>query len=123
MYLMARARVLSLEPDSPFLQFDCRHRMESWAMTPSSTTPSWVRVAFRPSLPNIEALIALVENLRIQEELRLQEEAKQIKLHNQRNAKCQIQHKEFLDSQEVKVEAQPTPKKVWRKKVSSPVTP
>jgi len=36
----------------------------------------------KPSLPNIEALIAFVENLRIQEELRLQEEAKQIKLHN-----------------------------------------
>ena len=29
----------------------------------------------KPSLPNIEALIAFVENLRIQEELRLQEEA------------------------------------------------
>ena len=64
-----------------------------------------------------------MENLRIQEELRLQDEAKQIKLHNQRNAKRQIQCKEFLDSQEVKVEAQPTPKKVWRKKVSSPKTP
>ena len=77
----------------------------------------------KPSLPNIEALIAFVENLRIQEELRLQEEAKQIKLHNQRNAKCRIQHKKFLESQEVKVKAQPTPKKVWRKKVSSPKTP
>jgi hypothetical protein len=44
----------------------------------------------KPSLPNIEALIAFVENLRIQEELRLQEEAKQIKLHNQRNAKHRI---------------------------------
>ena len=47
---MERARVLSPEPDSPFLQFDCRRRMESWAMTPSSTTPSRVRVVFRPSL-------------------------------------------------------------------------
>ena len=44
----------------------------------------------KPSLPNIEALIAFVENLRIQEELRLQEEAKQIKLHNQKNAKRRI---------------------------------
>ena len=77
----------------------------------------------KPSLPNIEALIAFVENLRIQEELRLQEEAKQIKLHNQRNAKCRIQRKKFLESQEVKVETQPTPKKGWRKKVSSPKTP
>ena len=72
----------------------------------------------KPSLPNIEALIAFVENLRIQEELRLQEEAKQIKLHNQKNAKRRIQRKKFLASQEVKVEAQPTPKKV-----SSPRTP
>ena len=75
------------------------------------------------SLPNIEALIAFVENLRIQEELRLQEEAKQIKLHNQRNAKRRIQRKKFLESQEVKVETQPIPKKVWWKKVSSPKTP
>jgi len=77
----------------------------------------------KPSLPNIEALIALVENLRIQEELRLQEEAKQIKLHNQKNAKRRIQRKKFLASQEVKIETQPAPKKVWRKKVSSPKTP
>ena len=77
----------------------------------------------KPSLPNIEALIAFVENLQIQEELRFQEEAKQIKLHNQKNAKCRIQHKKFLASQEVRVEAQPTPKKVWQKKVLSPKTP
>ena len=44
----------------------------------------------KPSLPNIEALIAFVDNLQIQEELRLQEEAKQIKIHNQKNAKCRI---------------------------------
>ena len=49
--------------------------------------------------------------------------SEQIKLHNQRNAKQRIQRKKFLDSQEVKVKAQPTPKKVWRKKVSSPKTP
>ena len=75
------------------------------------------------SLPNIEALIAFMENLWIHEELRLQEEVKQIKLHNQRNAKHRIQHKKFLESQEVKVETQTTPKKVWRKKVSSPKIP
>jgi hypothetical protein len=77
----------------------------------------------KPLLPNIEALIAFMENLRIQEELRLQEEAKQIKLHNQKNAKCRIQHKKVLASQEVKVETQLAPKKMWRKKVSSPKTP
>ena len=52
-YLMARARVLSPGPDSPFLQFDCRRRMESWAMTLSSATLSWVWVVLRPSLPVI----------------------------------------------------------------------
>ena len=41
----------------------------------------------KPSLPNIEALIEFIENLQIQEELRIQEEATQIKLHNQKNAK------------------------------------
>ena len=46
--------------------------------------------AKKPSLPNIEALIEFVESLRIQEELSSQEEAKQIKLHNQRNAKRRI---------------------------------
>ena len=73
--------------------------------------------AKKPSLPNIEALIEFVENLRIQEEIRIQEEAKQIKLHNQRNAKRRIQCKKFLESQKTKVETPPTPKKVWRKKV------
>ena len=48
---MARARVLSLELDSPFLWFDCRRRMESWVMTLSSATLSWVWVALRPLLP------------------------------------------------------------------------
>ena len=55
--------------------------------------------------------------------IRIQEEAKQIKLHNQRNAKQRIQRKKFLESQKVKVETPPTPKKVWQKKVSSPKTP
>ena len=77
----------------------------------------------KPSLPNIEALIEFVESLQIQEELRIQEEAKQIKLHNQRNVKQRIQCKKFLESQKTKVETPPTPKKVWRKKVSSPKTP
>ena len=36
--------------DSPFLQFDCRRQMESWAMTLSSATLSWVWFVFRPSL-------------------------------------------------------------------------
>ena len=77
----------------------------------------------KPSLRNIESLVAFMENLWIQEELQLQEEAKQIKLHNQRNAKRWIHCKKYLESQEAKVETQPTPKKVWRKKVSSPKTP
>ena len=45
---MARARVLSPESDSLFLWFDCRRRMESWAMTLSFATLSWVWVVFRP---------------------------------------------------------------------------
>jgi hypothetical protein len=79
--------------------------------------------AKNPSLPNIEALIEFVESLRIQEELRIQEDAKQIKLHNQTNAKPRIQRKKFLESQKIMVETPPTTKKVWRKKVSSPKTP
>ena len=77
----------------------------------------------KPSLPNIEALIEFVESLRIKEELRIQEEAKQIKIHNQRNAKRRIQRKKFLEPQKIMVETPPTTKKVWRKKVSSPKTP
>ena len=69
--------------------------------------------AKKPSLPNIEALIEFVESLWIPEQLRIQEEAKHIKLHNQRNAKRRIQRKKFLESQKMKVETPPTPKKVW----------
>ena len=50
---MARAWVLSPEPDSPFLQFDCRRQMESWALTLSSSTLSWMKFVFRPLLPEI----------------------------------------------------------------------
>ena len=71
----------------------------------------------KPSIPPIEALIEYVESLRIQEE------AKQIKLHNYRNARRRIQRKKFLESEKKEVESKPTPKKVWRKKGSSSGTP
>ena len=58
-YLMARARVLSPEPDSPFLWFGCRRRMESWAMTLSSATLSWVWVVFRPLSSAIPKILML----------------------------------------------------------------
>ena len=48
-------------------------------------------------------LIEFVESLRIQEEITIQEEAKQIKLHNHRNAKRRIQHKKFLESKKKEV--------------------
>ena len=66
----------------------------------------------KPSLSNFEALIEFVESLRIQEKIRIQEEAKQIKLHNQRNVKRRIQCKKFLESQKTKVKTPPTPRKV-----------
>ena len=43
--------------------------------------------------PPIEALIEYVESLRIQEE------AKQVKLHNYKNTRRRIQHKKFLESE------------------------
>ena len=66
----------------------------------------------KPSIPSIKALIEFVESLRIQEEV------KQIKLHNHRNARRRIQRKKFLESEKKEVEAKPTSKKVWQKKVS-----
>ena len=48
MNLMAQARVLSLEQDSPYLWFVCRRWMEFLVMTLSSATLSWVWVLFRP---------------------------------------------------------------------------
>ena len=115
------------------IQLNINGQQEKFAFKPKVKQCSQVKEVHRkkkpkqetkkPSLPNTEALIAFVENLRIQEELRLQEEAKQIKLHNQSNAKRRIQRKKFLESQEAKVVTQPRPKKVWRKKVSSPKTP
>ena len=71
----------------------------------------------KPSIPPLEALIEYVESLRIQEG------AKQIKLHNHRNARRIIQRKKFLESKKKGVESKPTPKKVWRKKGSSSGTP
>ena len=64
----------------------------------------------KPSIPSIEALIEFVESLQIQEE------TKQIKLDNHRNARRRMQRKKFLESEKKEVESKPTPKKVWRKK-------
>ena len=112
------------------IQLNINGQKEKFAFKPNVEQFSQVKEVHRkkkpeketkkPSLPSIEAVVEFIESLRIQEELWIQDEAKQIKLHNQRNA---IQRKKFLESQEVKVETQPTPKKVWRKKVSSPKTP
>ena len=71
----------------------------------------------KPSIPSIEALIKFVESLRTQEEM------KQIKLHNHRNARRRIQRKKFLEPEKKEVETTPTTKKVWRKKVSTSGTP
>jgi hypothetical protein len=67
--------------------------------------------------PIHRALIEFVESLRVQEEM------KQIKLHNHRNARRRIQRKKFLESEKKVVEIMPTTKKVWRKMVSSSGTP
>ena len=79
------------------IQLNINGQQEKFAFKPKVEQCSQVKEVHRkkkpeketkkPSLPNIEALIAFVENLRIQEELQIQEEAKLIKLHNQRNAK------------------------------------
>ena len=45
----------------------------------------------KPSIPSMEVLIEFIESLQIQEE------AKQIKLHNHRNARRRIQRKKFLE--------------------------
>ena len=71
----------------------------------------------KSSIPPIEALIEFVESLWIQEE------AKQIKLRNYRNARRRIQRKKFLESEKKEVESKPTPKMVWWKKGSSSGTP
>ena len=46
MVLMAIARVLSLERDSPYLGFCCRRQMEFQMRTLFSAIPSWWRVLF-----------------------------------------------------------------------------
>ena len=64
----------------------------------------------KPSIPPIEALIEYIESLQIQEE------TKQIKLHNYRNARRRIQRKKFLESEKKEVESKPTPKKCGGRK-------
>ena len=46
MILMAIARVLSPERDSPYLEFCCRRRMEIQTKTLFSAIPSWWQVLF-----------------------------------------------------------------------------
>ena len=66
----------------------------------------------KSAIPSIETLLAIMETLRIKEE------AKLIRLHNNRNTKRRIQRKKFLESEKKEVKATPT-KKVWWNKVSS----
>ena len=98
----------SIDVGAGEIQLNINGQKETFAFKPKVEQCSQVKEVHRkkkpekemkkPSLPNIEALIVFMENLWIQEELRLQEEAKQIKLHNQRNAKQRIQRKKFLES-------------------------
>jgi hypothetical protein len=67
----------------------------------------------KPSTPSIEALIEFVESLRIREE---------INVHNQRSVKQRIQHKKFLELEQNKIEASKPTRKMWQKKVPSPMT-
>jgi hypothetical protein len=67
----------------------------------------------KPSTPSIEALIKFVESLRIREEM---------KVHNQRNAKRRIQRKKFQELEKKEIETSKPTKKVWQRKVSSPMT-
>ena len=109
------------------IQLNINGQKETFAFKPKVEQCSQVKAINRkkksekepekPSIPPIEALIEYVESLRIQEE------AKQIKLHNCRNVRRRIQHKKFLESEKKEVESKPTPKKVWRKKGSSSETP
>ena len=56
MVLVAIARILSQEQDSPYLGFCCRHQMEFQMKTLFSAIPSWWRVLFwslSPPIPQI----------------------------------------------------------------------
>ena len=98
-------------------RFAFRPKVEQCSQVKAFNRKKFEKEPEKPSIPPIEALIEYVESLRIQEE------AKQIKLHNYRNARRRIQRKKFLESDKKEVESKPTPKKVWWKKGSSSGTP
>ncbi|RLN23581.1 hypothetical protein C2845_PM07G11780 [Panicum miliaceum] len=62
------------------------------------------------AIPAIESLIELIESIRIRE--------KEIKVHNQRNAKQRTQRKKFLESEKKEIKSATPMKKVWHEKVS-----
>ena len=117
----------SIDVGAGEIQLNINGQKETFAFKPKVEQCSQVKAINRkkksekepekPSTPPIESHIEYVESLRIQEE------AKQIKLHNYRNARRRIQCKKFLESEKKEVESKPTPKKVWWKKGSSSGTP
>jgi len=117
----------SIDVGAGEIQLNINGQKETFAFKPKVEQCSQVKAINRkkksekepekPSIPPIEALIEYVESLRIQEG------AKQIKLHNHRNARRRIQRKKFLELKKKEVESKPTPKKVCRKKGSSSGTP
>src|SRR6185437_6648225 len=117
----------SIDVGAGEIQLNINGHKETFAFKPKVEQCSHVKAINRkkksekepekPSIPPIEALIEYVECLRIQDE------AKQIKIHNYRNARRRIQRKKFLESEKKEVKSKPTPKKVWQKKGSSSGTP
>jgi hypothetical protein len=97
--------------------------MEKFAFKPKVEQCSQVRTFTRrksekeqekASTPTIDILAELLEQLRID---------KEIKVHNYRNARRRILRREFGESEAKAIETKPATKKEWRRKVSSSGTP
>jgi len=68
----------------------------------------------KPSTPTIDILAELLEQLRIDREIRV---------HNYRNARRRILRREFEKLEAKAIKPKPATKKEWRRKVSSSGTP
>jgi HD-GYP domain-containing protein (c-di-GMP phosphodiesterase class II) len=95
-------------------RFTFRPKVEQCSQVKTFNWKKFEKEPEKPSTPSIEALIKVVESLRIREE---------IKVHNQRNAKRRIRRKKFLELERKEIEANKSMRKMWQKKPKLNINP
>ena len=95
-------------------RFTFRPKLEQCSQVKTFNRKKSKKEQEKPSTPTIDILAELLEQLRIDREIRV---------HNYRNARRRILRREFEESEAKAIKTKPATKKEWQRKVSSSGTP